>query len=146
VAGSPGETKAGRWPAVGVGGVIVDAGRALLVRRAKAPLAGRWSVPGGTVEPGEGLQEALAREVLEETGLRVRPGAVLKVFDRIERERGALRFHYVIVDYLCELLGGEARAGSDAEAVAWVAEEDLAGYELTPDLQEVLRAGFASGG
>jgi len=97
------------------------------------------------VEAGETLQEALIREVLEETGIRVRPGPVLTVFDRIDREEGRVRFHYVIVDYLCEVVAGEAQAGSDAEALAWVGEDELSDYDLTPRLREVLRAGFASG-
>jgi 8-oxo-dGTP diphosphatase len=125
--------------------VIVADGRALLIRRGKEPLKGAWSVPGGTVEAGETLQEALVREVLEETGLHVRPGPVLTVFDRIDLDEGRVRFHYVIVDYLCEVVGGEARAGSDAEAVAWVGEEELSALDLTPRLRDVLRVGFASG-
>jgi 8-oxo-dGTP diphosphatase len=125
--------------------VIVAEGRALLIRRGKEPLKGAWSVPGGTVEAGETLRQALVREVLEETGVRVRPGPVLTVFDRIDRDDGLIRFHYVIVDYLCEVVDGEARAGSDAEAVAWVREDELAAYDLTPRLRDVLRAGFASG-
>lgn len=128
-------------PSVGVGAVLIWEGRVLLIRRGKEPLRGRWVVPGGTVELGETLEEALVREVQEETGVTVRPQDVLLVFDRIEREGGEVRYHYVIVDYLCEYLSGEPRAGSDAEAVALVAPEDLPAYDLPPlAIQVVQRA------
>lgn len=134
-------------PAVGVGAVVVEDGRVVLIRRGKEPLKGRWSVPGGTVELGETLPEALVREVREETGLLVRPLEVLLVFDRIERDvSGRVVYHYVVVDYLCECLGGELRAGSDAEAAALVRREDVAGYEL-PDLaRKVVEQAFARAG
>jgi 8-oxo-dGTP diphosphatase len=99
-----------RHPRIGVGGVVVADGRVLLARRAKPPLLGRWSIPGGTVELGETLQEALVREMVEETGLVVEPLEVLTVFDRIERDGENVLFHHVIVDYLCRLLAGDARA------------------------------------
>jgi 8-oxo-dGTP diphosphatase len=108
----------------------VHDGRALLIRRAKEPLFGRWVVPGGTVELGETLTEAVAREVREETGLVVRPLEVMKVFDVIERDGTDVRFHYVIVDYRCALLSGDLRAGSDAADAAWVAEADLPSYDV----------------
>ena len=98
-------------PVVGVGGVVVRDGRVLLIRRGKAPLYGRWVVPGGTVELGETLEEALVREMEEETSLRVEPIEVLTVFDRIERDGERVVYHYVIVDYLCRWLSGEAKAG-----------------------------------
>ncbi|HEX9189516.1 MAG TPA: NUDIX hydrolase, partial [Vicinamibacteria bacterium] len=101
-------------PAVGVGGVLVHEGRALLIRRGKEPLRGRWVVPGGTVELGETLEQALVREMQEETGLLVEPLEVLTVFDRILREGERVKYHYVIVDYLCRYRSGEARAASDA--------------------------------
>lgn len=114
----------------------------LLIRRAKEPLRGRWVVPGGTVELGETLEHALVREMDEETGLRVEPGEVLLVFDRIAREEGVVRYHYVIVDYLCTYLSGDARAGSDAEAVAWVRPEDLPAYDLPQKAREVVQDAF----
>ena len=103
-------------PQVGVGGVVVADGRVLLIRRGKAPLLGRWSIPGGTVESGETLEQALVREMAEETGLDVVPVQLLTVFDRIDREGDRVVFHYVIVDYLCRCLSAPAaaRAGSDA--------------------------------
>lgn len=128
-----------RAPVVGVGGVVVREGRALLVRRGKEPLYGRWTVPGGTVELGETLEEAVVREMEEETGLRVEPVELLTVFDRIEREGGRVAYHYVIVDYLCRWLAGEARAASDALEVAWVPEEELGARDVPTKAQEVVR-------
>ena len=128
-----------RAPVVGVGGVVVRDGRVLLVRRGKEPLYGRWTVPGGTVELGETLEEALVREMEEETCLRVEPVEVLTVFDRIERDGGRVAYHYVIVDYLCRWRSGEARAASDALEVAWASGAELAGYDLPPKALEVVR-------
>lgn len=129
-------------PVVGVGAVVIHEGKVLLIRRGKEPLKGRWSVPGGTVELGETLEEALVREIGEETGLAVEPRALLTVFDRIHREDGNVRYHYVIVDYLCAYVAGELRAGSDAEAAAFVAPEELPRYDLPAKALEVVREGF----
>jgi len=120
---------------------VIHEGKVLLVRRGKEPLRGRWVIPGGTVELGESLEAALVREMQEETGLTVRPLEVLLVFDRILREAEEVRYHYVIVDYLCEYVAGEVRAGSDAEEAVFVAEADLPAFDL-PDtaLDVVLRA------
>ncbi len=120
---------------------MVD-GRVLLIRRAKAPLLGRWSIPGGTVELGETLEQALVREMEEETGLEVQPVKMLTVFDRIERDGGEVVFHYVIVDYLCRRLSGEARAGSDALETAWARPEEVERYDLTPKAVEVVSEAF----
>jgi 8-oxo-dGTP diphosphatase len=125
-------------PFVGVGGVVLIEGRVVLVRRGKEPFRGRWVIPGGTVELGETLQEALVREMQEETGLVVRPREVVLVFDRIHREQGAVQYHYVIVDYLCDYVSGEARAGSDADEVALVAPEDLDRYDLPPGARDLV--------
>jgi 8-oxo-dGTP diphosphatase len=127
---------------VGVGGVVVHEGRVLLIKRGKEPLRGRWVVPGGTLELGESLEEALVREIGEETGVTVRPLEVLIVFDRIDRDGDAVRYHYVIVDYLCEYQGGEARAASDAQDVAWVAPGDLEAFDLPAKAREVVEEGF----
>jgi 8-oxo-dGTP diphosphatase len=126
-------------PVVGVGGVVVRDGRVLLARRGKEPLYGRWTVPGGTVELGETLEEAVVREMEEETGLRVEPVEVLTVFDRIEREGERVTYHYVIVDYRCRWRSGEPRAASDALDVAWASAEELPGYDLPPKALEVVR-------
>jgi mutator protein MutT len=123
---------------VGVGGVVVRDGRALLVRRGKPPLEGRWLVPGGSVELGETLEEALVREMREETGLDVAPVEVLTLFDRVERDGGAVLRHYVIVDYLCRWVSGEAVAGSDAREVAWVGPGELASYDVPEKAQDVV--------
>ena len=131
-----------RQPAVGVGAVVILDERVVLIRRGKEPLRGRWVVPGGTVELGETLEEALIREIREETGLDVAPREVLTVFDRIERRDGRVQYHYVIVDYLCDYLGGEPRAGSDAEEIALVRRGDLAAFDLPPKALEVVLDGF----
>ena len=117
-------------------------GRVLLVRRAKPPLEGRWSIPGGTVELGETLEHALVREMAEETGLEVEPLEVLTVFDRIEREGAEVAFHHVIVDYLCRRVSGEARAASDALEVAWATADELGRYDLTEKALAVVGDGF----
>jgi len=129
-------------PAVGVGGVVVRDGRVLLIRRGKPPLLGRWMIPGGTVELGETLVEALVREMAEETGLHVEPGQILTVADRIDRDGGRVTHHFVIIDYLCRWIAGEAQAGSDAQEIAWVQEADLSAYELTPKALEVVLDAF----
>src|ERR1700737_5171753 len=119
-------------PIVGVGGVVIENGRALLIRRGSEPLLGEWSIPGGSLELGETLEEGVARELLEETGLEVRVLELIEVFDRIyvestagaaEEKRGP-RFHYVIVDYLCERLSGAPRAASDVPPVVFPADPD----------------------
>lgn len=133
---------AGAGPRVGVGAVVIHEGRVLLIRRGKEPLRGRWVIPGGTVEAGETLHEALVREVREETGLTVRPGDMVLVFDRILREDGAVRYHYVIVDYLCDYVSGTPRAGTDAEAVALARPDELPGYDMPAQALEVVLDGF----
>ena len=129
-------------PAVGVGAVLIHEGKVLLIKRGKEPLRGRWVVPGGTVEVGETLEQALVREVREETGLTVRPIEVVLVFDRIDREGEAVRYHYVIVDYLCEYVSGTLRAASDAEDAAFVAREDLPRFALPEKALEVVLQAF----
>jgi ADP-ribose pyrophosphatase YjhB (NUDIX family) len=138
-------------PVVGIGGVIIDQGRTLLIRRGSEPLLGEWSIPGGTLELGESLQEGVARELLEETGIEVRVLELIEVFDRIFPEDGATgtaakrkpRFHFVIADYLCERLRGEPRAGSDVTDVAFASEEQLARFHLTETATRVLKKAFA---
>ena len=126
-------------PTLGVGGLVVHEGRVLLVRRAKEPLRGRWVVPGGTVELGETLEEAVTREVLEETGILVRPLEVMTVFDRIERrDDGIVLYHYVIVDYRCAFVSGALEA-------AWVAESELNRYDLPPLALDLVRRAFQAG-
>lgn len=122
--------------------MLIERGRVLLIRRGKPPLRGRWSLPGGTVEAGETLRQALRREMREETALQVRVGALITAFDRILRRGGTLAYHYVIVDYLCRRRAGSARAGSDARELAWAKPSQLRRYALHPKALEVIRAGF----
>src|SRR6266404_2322279 len=142
-------------PIVGIGGVVVEGGRALLIRRGNEPLMGQWSIPGGTLELGETLQEGTARELTEETGLLVKVIEMIEVFERINFGRGAdetwttveerkrPRFHFVIVDYLCKRISGEAIAGGDVTDVAWADEDDLEKFALTPTATRVIRKAFS---
>jgi 8-oxo-dGTP diphosphatase len=107
-------------PLVGVGAVVVHKGRVLLVRRGREPLKGHWTLPGGMLEVGEALTEGVLREVKEETGLQVEAIELIELLDRVHREDGRVRYHYVIADYLCRVTGGELQAASDAEDVRWV--------------------------
>ena len=130
-------------PIIGVGAVIVSEGRVLLVRRATEPLLGEWSVPGGMLELGETLREGVRREVQEETGLVVAPGEVLDIFDSIfTDDQGRTQYHYVLIDYLCKLISGEARAGTDVSEVRWVSESDLPALRLRDSIKQVVRKGF----
>jgi 8-oxo-dGTP diphosphatase len=131
-------------PVVGVGGVVIHEGRALLIKRGGPPLEGQWSIPGGTLELGESIQEGVRRELLEETGIEVRVGELIEVFDRIFRDAaGKIQYHFVIVDYLCEKISGEAKPASDVTDTAWVREEDLWNYKLTEAATRVIRKAFA---
>ena len=123
---------------MGVGGVVLIDGRVVLIRRGKEPLRGRWVIPGGTVELGETLQDALVREMQEETGILVRPREVVLVFDRIQREGPSVEYHYVIIDYACDYVSGALRAGSDADEVALVAPDELGRYDLPPQALDLV--------
>jgi len=134
-------------PIIGVGAVIVRDGRALLVRRDSEPLRGEWSVPGGMLELGETLHEGVRREALEETGMEVEPGEVLDVFDSIFTDPlGRTEYHYVLIDYLCRALSGEAQAGSDVSDVRWVGPEALAAMGLRASIEQVVRKGLKQAG
>ncbi len=126
-------------PIVGVGAVIVEGGNVVIVKRRYEPLAGRWSLPGGTLELGETLETAVAREMREETGLDVEVGPVIEVFDRIilDAER-RVRYHFVLVDYLCWPVGGELQAGSDVDEAILVDPASLDAYDLTVKAQAVI--------
>ena len=131
-------------PIVGVGGVTIHEERVLLIKRAYPPLQGQWSIPGGGLDVGETIADGVRRELKEETGIDVRVLDHIETFERIQRdESGRVQFHYVILDYLCELMGGEARAGGDATAVTWSTEEELARYALTETATRVIRRAFA---
>jgi 8-oxo-dGTP diphosphatase len=130
-------------PIVGVGAVIVRDGRAVIVRRGGEPLAGEWSVPGGVLELGETLRQGAEREALEETGLNVRAGEVLEVFDSIVPDAsGRTQYHFVLVDFLCKYVSGELRAGGDAADARWIALDDLPGLALRSSIEGVLRKAF----
>ena len=142
-------------PIVGVGGVVIEDGRALLIRRGNEPLLGQWSIPGGTLELGETLAEGAERELQEESGLVVRVLELIEVFERINFGRGAdetwrtleekrrPRFHFVIADFLCQRISGEAVAGGDVTDVVWAGEAELEKFALTPTATRVIRKAFA---
>ena len=125
-------------PRVGVGAVILDGTRVLLARRGRAPSAGKWSIPGGLVDVGERLEDALLREIEEESGLRVRLLGLCGVIDRVVREQDAVRYHYVIIDYAAEPVGGRLQAGSDAAEVRWVEVDELDQYDTTEGLADMV--------
>jgi 8-oxo-dGTP diphosphatase len=136
-------------PLVGVGAVIVDhrtdENHVLLIRRGTAPLLGEWSLPGGVLECGETLREAAAREAHEETGLLVEPSEMLGVYERVIRgEDGRVRYHYVLIDFLCRPVGGKLKAGSDAADVRWFTGKELPALNLANDANDVVRKGLAS--
>ncbi len=126
-------------PLLGVGAVIFQDGKVLLIERGQEPLKGWWTLPGGLVETGERLECAVRREVLEETGLEIRPIESAAIFERIMPDiEGCTEFHYVIVDYLCELTGGTLRAGSDVAQAMWVAVDRLHTVKMAPGTPPVI--------
>jgi ADP-ribose pyrophosphatase YjhB (NUDIX family) len=142
-------------PLVGVGAVIVDKGRVLLVRRGTEPLKGEWSLPGGLLELGESLTAGVKREVMEETGLIVETVELVEVLDRIHRQDQRIRYHYVIADYLCRVTGGLLHAATDAADVQWVERVEWNSHsalKLDPVTGRVIETGWqraqalASGG
>ncbi len=152
-------------PIVGVGGVVIRDGRALLIRRGSEPLKGEWSIPGGKLEVGETLVEGVTRELLEETGLQVKVIELIEIFERIfykgedsagqapgsiatvkskdgEKVRERPLYHFVILDYLCDAVSGEARAGGDVTDLAFAAEDELQTYHLTPTATRIIKKAF----
>ena len=132
-------------PLVGVGAVIVEQGKVLLVQRGSEPLKGHWSLPGGLVEVGESLHAAVVREVTEETGLLVEPVELVELLDRIYRDGDRVRYHYVIADYLCRVTGGSLQAASDAAAARWVERAEWNSHSilvLDPITVRVIEAGW----
>jgi len=136
-------------PIVGVGAVVIDGTKVLLVRRGNEPLKGDWSLPGGAVELGETLQQGVVREVLEETGMVVVPAGIVEVLDRITQDEilpdgasGRIRYHYVLIDFVCHVTGGALREGSDADEARWVARKDLGEYRLAPITVRVIEKAF----
>ena len=131
-------------PVVGVGAVVVRDGRALIIKRAHEPRRGEWSLPGGLLELGESLTDAVRREIKEETNLEIEVGPIIETFDRVHRDdHGRIRYHFVIVDYVCWSDSGDALAGSDADAVAWVTEREIDQHQVNAHAAAVLRRGLA---
>jgi len=131
-------------PLVGVGAVIVQENRALLIQRGTPPLLGEWSLPGGVLECGEALREAVVREAHEETGLLVETGELLGVYERVIRgDEGRVRYHYVLIDFLCSPVGGDLKAGGDAADVRWFTRDELPALNLAYDANDVVLKGLA---
>lgn len=132
-----------RRPILGIGALIFKGKRILLAQRGKQPLAGWWSLPGGVLETGESLTDGIRREVREETGLDVKPLEIATVFERIIPDsEGRTEYHYVLIDYVCRVVGGTAEAATDVSALAWVKEEELERYPLTEGTLPVIREAF----
>jgi|SRR5215468_1718284 len=130
-------------PLIGVGAVIVRVDRVLLIRRGQAPLLGEWSLPGGVLECGETLRDATVREAREETGLVVETVEMLGVYERIiPGDGGRIRYHYVLIDFLCRAVGGEPKAASDAAEVGWFPREELPSLNLALDTIDVVMKGL----
>src|SRR5580658_11313366 len=131
-------------PFIGVGAIIIEGARVVLVKRAHPPIQGQWSIPGGVLEVGELVREAAIREAREETGLIVEPGELLGVYDRVLRDaENRVQYHYVLIDFLCRRVGGELQAASDAAEVRWFTREELPALRLAEDTLDVIRKGFA---
>ncbi len=134
-------------PLVGVGAIIIERDRVVLVKRGHPPLAGEWSIPGGVLEMGETLRQAAVREALEETGLAVEPGELLGVFDRILRDADErTRYHYVLIDFLCRRTAGELQAAGDAAEARWFTRAEVRKLSLAEDTAEVIQLGFEKSG
>jgi 8-oxo-dGTP diphosphatase len=130
-------------PLIGVGSIIIEGDRVVLVKRAHPPIQGQWSIPGGVLEVGEMLREAAIREAREETGLIVDPGELLGVFDRILRDpENRVQYHYVLIDFLCRRVGGELMAASDAAEVRCFTREELPALSLADDTLGIIQKGF----
>ncbi|HXG32449.1 MAG TPA: NUDIX hydrolase [Bryobacteraceae bacterium] len=132
-----------RRPVLGVGALIFNRGRILLVERARPPLKGSWSLPGGVLEAGETLKEGIRREVREETGLEVEPLGIFEVFERILPDRqGRPEYHYVLIDFLCRVAGGRLVPGDDVRRAAWVPRSELGHYNITEGTRAVIERAF----
>ena len=132
-------------PILGVGAIIIEAGRVLLVERGREPLKGYWSIPGGVLEVGEKLADGLRRETREETGLEIEPLSLVEIFERIMIDAsGAAEYHYVLIDYLCRVTGGVLQPGDDVSEARWVDRACLAQYRITEGTLPVIEKSFDS--
>jgi len=130
-------------PLLGVGAIIVRQEKVLVVRRATPPLKGDWSIPGGLVETGETTREAVVREISEETGLTIEPIELIEVFERILRDRDSrVEYHFVVIDYLCRIVSGVSRPGSDVSEIRWARLDDLEDLRITPETRHVIQKGL----
>ncbi len=130
-------------PLVGVGAIIIEDDRVVLVKRGNPPSLGEWSIPGGLLEVGETLREAAVREALEETSLTIETGDLLGVYDRVMRDADERTlYHYVLIDFLCHRMGGEPHAAGDAAEARWFTRSELKTLALAPDTLEVIQRGF----
>ncbi len=130
-------------PLVGVGAIIIDADRVVLIRRGVPPSMGEWSIPGGLVRVGEGLLDAVAREALEETGLVVNPGPLVELVERVfPDEHSRVKYHYVVADYLCSIAEGTLQAGSDADDAKWAGFDELDTMGPAEITERVIRKAF----
>lgn len=135
-----------RYPLVAVGAVVFKNNCVLLVRRGQAPSEGLWAIPGGSVEIGETLQEAAEREILEETGIKIRAGKPIYTFDVIDRDQdGKIRFHYVIIDLAADYVSGEPAAGDDAAEARWVSVHEFNELAVSPPTLNLLKTKFEFG-
>lgn len=132
------------WPQLGVGAIVLQQEKVLLVQRGREPGRGLWAIPGGRVAAGESLRAAAEREILEETGVHIEAGELVWHFEYLQRDEDqALQYHYVVLDFLARYLGGEAKAADDADAVAWVDLSRLDEVTLHPATAEALQTLFA---
>ncbi len=132
-----------KQPLIGVGAIIIDGDKVVLVKRGHAPLAGEWSIPGGVLEVGETMREGVIREAREETSLLIEPLDLLGVYDRVLRDdRGQVLYHYVLIDFLCRRTGGDLQAAGDAAGAQWFSQQEASALPLPPDTAGVIRLGF----
>ena len=130
-------------PYLGIGALIFDGDRILMVERGHEPLKGWWSLPGGILEPGETLANGIRREVREETGLEIEPEEVFEIFERIMPDaEGRTEYHYVLIDYVCRVTGGSLAPASDVSRAVWLREDELSAYHVTEGTLNVVGRAF----